>query len=202
MDHQDIPQPRVIDTKNFLVLSTFTYLIMSLIAVNIIRYSDLIELSRVFQKPEGLTGSLQVISAVLSIIILLLFSSQLERLSPSYRDFKQTLRDQFGKIKPAYLVYLAALSGFSEELLFRGAIQPFLGIGATSIIFGLLHLGPGGKITAWTGWATFSGVLFGSITVATSSIWLAVVIHSLVNLISMLLLRKDYCSKSLKRSNS
>ena len=37
-------------------------------------------------------------------------------------------------------LWVALAAGFSEELLFRGALQPVLGIWATSILFVLAHI--------------------------------------------------------------
>ena len=39
------------------------------------------------------------------------------------------------------ILLVASLAGFSEELLFRGVLQPLLGIVITSVIFALIHVG-------------------------------------------------------------
>ncbi|SDM14911.1 hypothetical protein SAMN05660860_01920 [Geoalkalibacter ferrihydriticus] len=36
-------------------------------------------------------------------------------------------------------IYVSVLAGFSEELLFRGVLQPSWGIAVTSVVFGALH---------------------------------------------------------------
>jgi hypothetical protein len=37
------------------------------------------------------------------------------------------------------LLFVAALAGFCEELLFRGVLQPRLGLVGSNLLFGLLH---------------------------------------------------------------
>ena len=43
------------------------------------------------------------------------------------------------KLNNSQIVFISICAGFGEELLFRGAIQPVLGIWITSILFVLLH---------------------------------------------------------------
>jgi membrane protease YdiL (CAAX protease family) len=79
-------------------------------------------------------------------------------------------------------------AGVGEELLFRGAIQPFMGIPVTSIIFVAIHgyLDPRNwrlsiygiwmtLVIAWIGWAT---IQFGLITAIVAHILIDVVLLS------------------------
>ncbi|QIN80791.1 CPBP family intramembrane metalloprotease [Rubrobacter marinus] len=72
------------------------------------------------------------------------------------------------------LVGLAVLSGVGEEALFRGALQPEIGIVASSLLFGALHVGPDRRYLLWTLWAVGAGFLFGALyawTGVSSPLW-------------------------------
>ena len=88
------------------------------------------------------------------------------------------------------LVVLAALSGVGEEVLFRGALQPEIGIVASSILFGALHVGPDRRYLLWTLWAVGAGFLFGALYGWTGGILAPVVAHALHNAATLLLWRR------------
>lgn len=58
-------------------------------------------------------------------------------------SFRRTLVRLLGRIDTAGLnpLWIALLAGVGEETLFRGALQPIIGIWWASIIFALLHFG-------------------------------------------------------------
>lgn len=76
---------------------------------------------------------------------------------------------------------LALVSGLAEELFFRGAMQPVLGLIVTSLLFGAVHTGPKRIFIAWSFWAFVMGLLFGLIFEATGSLWGPVLAHVLIN---------------------
>ncbi|KAK9675474.1 hypothetical protein RND81_11G009300 [Saponaria officinalis] len=89
-----------------------------------------------------------------------------------------------------YLI-VAFLPGFSEELLFRGALLPLFGLNlksalAVASIFGALHLGSGRKFS-FAIWATFVGLAYGYATIVTSSVVVPMAAHALNNLIGGIL---------------
>ena len=88
------------------------------------------------------------------------------------------------------LVVLAALSGVGEEVLFRGALQPEIGIAASSILFGALHVGPDRRYLLWTLWAVGAGFIFGALYGWTGGILAPVVAHALHNAATLLLWRR------------
>ncbi|KAK7318693.1 hypothetical protein RJT34_03399 [Clitoria ternatea] len=96
-------------------------------------------------------------------------------------------------LQPLDYTVVAFLPGISEELLFRGAILPLLGlnwkgIGVAALIFGVLHLGNGRKYS-FAIWATFVGLAYGYATILSSSIAVPMASHALNNLIGGLLWR-------------
>lgn len=64
------------------------------------------------------------------------------------------------RLKWIDMILIAFLAGFSEELLFRGAIQPLIGIWWTSLVFTLLHIGNNVK--------SLGGVIFGLFVLVSS----------------------------------
>ncbi|XP_031389288.1 uncharacterized protein LOC116201943 isoform X2 [Punica granatum] len=96
---------------------------------------------------------------------------------------------------------VAFFPGISEELLFRGALMPVIGLNWTSVlvvasIFGVLHLGSGRKYS-FAVWATFVGFMYGWATIASGSIVVPMVSHAVNNLVGGILWRFD--SDSSKR---
>ena len=81
--------------------------------------------------------------------------------------------------------WLALTSGVGEELLFRGALLPWWGLGLSSLAFGALHVGPARRFLPWTLWATFMGALFGAIYFATGHLEGCVLAHVLVNFVNL-----------------
>jgi membrane protease YdiL (CAAX protease family) len=96
-------------------------------------------------------------------------------------DFRALLADA----GPGDAAWLALTSGIGEELLFRGALLPWWGLGLSSLAFGALHVGPARRFLAWTAWATLMGALFGAIYLATGHLEGCVLAHVLVNLVNL-----------------
>jgi membrane protease YdiL (CAAX protease family) len=79
------------------------------------------------------------------------------------------------------LVVLAVLSGVGEEALFRGALQPLIGLVLASLLFGFVHVGPDRRYLVWTASAVFAGFVFGVLYGAMGGILAPVVAHALHN---------------------
>lgn len=104
------------------------------------------------------------------------------------------------------MLVLSIISGFCEEVLFRGIIQAQLGIAAASVLFGIFH-DPTFRQKGYVLLATVAGLALGYLYQSTGNLWSCITAHSLHNTISMLLLRyliKPTTSKSddEARSNS
>ena len=56
---------------------------------------------------------------------------------------------------------LALASGIGEEALFRGMLQPLVGLIPTAILFGIIHIGPARRYLWWTASALLYGVVLG-----------------------------------------
>lgn len=101
---------------------------------------------------------------------------------------------------------LAALSGFAEELFFRGAVQGAWGLVPATALFALLHLGPGGggpgrggsggggpgggsgsarSFPLWTAFAAIAGLLLGGLMLWRGNLLAPVTAHFLVNAVNL-----------------
>ena len=76
------------------------------------------------------------------------------------------------------VLLLCVVAGFAEEIFFRGALQPDIGIYATALLFGLLHAY--GKLYVFL--AMLAGVGLGFTYELTGSLAAAVAAHTVYNL--------------------
>jgi membrane protease YdiL (CAAX protease family) len=103
----------------------------------------------------------------------------------SARNFEDELRRQFGELEPAEVVGLALLSGFAEELFFRGAVQQTFGWVAATVLFAALHLGSGKGFRLLALFAAIGGLVFAGLVIWRGSLLSAMVAHILVNAINL-----------------
>jgi len=92
---------------------------------------------------------------------------------------------------PADDALVALVSGVPEELLFRGALVPAtghpdaVGVAAAAALFGVLHLGGGGRGPAFALWATGVGGVYGALMLAAGgNAWAPAAAHVLANFAS------------------
>lgn len=95
-----------------------------------------------------------------------------------------------GHASPGDVVLLALLPGLGEEMLFRGTVQPEIGLAAASVVFGLLHSGFSRELLPYGVWATVVGAVLGALYTATGNLWGCIAAHSLVNAMGALWLRR------------
>jgi uncharacterized protein len=101
------------------------------------------------------------------------------------RDLRAQMRPFLAGARPAELAALALLSGTAEELLFRGALQPWIGWVLASLLFGLVHIGPTRAFLPWTIWAVAMGFLLGAIVEWTGHLAGAMVAHVAINAVNL-----------------
>ncbi len=77
------------------------------------------------------------------------------------------------------------LSGFAEELFFRGALQGTVGLVGATILFGLLHSGPGKAFRLWTLFALLAGGILGLLMHWRGNLLGPVAGHFLVNAVNL-----------------
>jgi len=79
----------------------------------------------------------------------------------------------------------ALLSGGSEEFFFRGVLMPEIGLGASSVVFGLLHA----VNWIYVAWAALIGAGLGLLATHGGSLVAPAVAHATFNLGALLVLR-------------
>ncbi len=106
------------------------------------------------------------------------------------RRLQNELSPLIGQLSRADVAMVAIFSGFGEELFFRGAMQPSIGLWFTSLIFGMAHVGPRRIYFVWGLWAFVMGLLLGAIFEATGVLWGPVLAHVWINDRNMLAMQR------------
>lgn len=104
-----------------------------------------------------------------------------EGMSPLARRLQEQLSAILGTLTGSEAIALALLSGFAEELFFRGAVQGQWGWLPATVLFALLHTGPGRHFRLWTLFAALAGALFGGLMLWRGNLLAPVLGHILVN---------------------
>jgi hypothetical protein len=79
------------------------------------------------------------------------------------------------------IFYVSCIAGISEELFFRGGLQPIIGIVPTSIIFGLLHMGFYKKLLPYGLYAFILSVVFGYLFLIIGDLYACILCHFMIN---------------------
>jgi uncharacterized protein len=96
----------------------------------------------------------------------------------------------FGGIGYLEILALSVLPGVGEELLFRGVIQPALGIVPASIIFGFVHSGFSRRLLPYGLWSGVVGAALGVLFILTGNLWGSITAHALVNAMGTLWIKR------------
>src|SRR5688500_3161999 len=118
--------------------------------------------------PSRLILSL-VIGAALGLAVVGLSRIAVRRFAWA-RGLHTSFKDLLGPLAHRELVVIALASSIGEELLFRGALQPLVGIWLQALVFAALHVGPGRRFLPWTLSAFVLGLLFGAIHLVTGDL--------------------------------
>jgi len=105
------------------------------------------------------------------------------------------VRPLFEHVTAMQIVGVSVLAGTAEELLFRGVLQPLVGLPAASAIFGAVHVGGRGFI-GYGLWAACIGVLFGWLMAETGGLLAPIVAHAVYDAIALAYVRygrSDIC---------
>lgn len=101
------------------------------------------------------------------------------------RDLHTSFRDLLGTLTTREIVILALASSVGEELLFRGALLPWLGVWVQAIVFAGLHIGPGRRFLPWTISALVLGLAFGWIAQWTGNLGGPIAAHFTINFLNL-----------------
>lgn len=105
-----------------------------------------------------------------------------------HRDFRSLL----GPLTSREILILAAASSIGEELLFRGALMPLIGLWPQALLFALLHLGPARRFLPWTLSALVMGAVFGYLHQLTGDLGAPIAAHFCINYLNLhYIVRRD-----------
>lgn len=102
-----------------------------------------------------------------------------------YRDLFKPL---FAEIGVREVVVIGLAAGIGEELLFRGALQPEIGLLPASLVFGALHMGGRGTLVFGC-WVAVMGAALGWLAAATGGLLAPVVAHALYDAAALVHIR-------------
>ncbi len=143
-----------------------------------------------FVHPEGfLTARVPLFAATLvglvAGLLFGLFVAYLTRVSVYRFEWARGLHMEFrgllGQMTGTEIWAYASMAALGEEMLFRGAMQPVLGIVPTSLIFGLAHIAWGRKSIPWPVQAIVMGFAFGGLFWLTGNLVAPIVAHFVIN---------------------
>jgi hypothetical protein len=134
-----------------------------------------------YQPHLALAG--QLVAGVLTGALLLGAAWLLERTVPSFRYASQLLENALRSVElpPGTALLLAAVTASAEEVFFRGALLPLVGLVAQALLFGLFHPVPR-RGWAYPAFAALAGLAFGALTQVSGSLLPAMVAHFGINL--------------------
>jgi len=96
-----------------------------------------------------------------------------------------SFHDLLGPVTGREIMILAVASAIGEELLFRGALLPWLGPWWQAVAFALLHVGPGRRFLPWTVSALVLGAGFGWLAVLTTNLGAPIAAHFTINFLNL-----------------
>jgi membrane protease YdiL (CAAX protease family) len=117
-------------------------------------------------------------------VLLAAWQAGLRRL-PSAGELETKLGELLAGVELPEVVALALLSGFAEELFFRGAVQEAWGWPLATLLFALLHVGPGAAFRSWTLFAALAGLIFAGLMEWRGNLLAPVLAHAMVNAVNL-----------------
>ncbi len=125
--------------------------------------------------------------ATMGLVVLLYKSS---------KSFERALRRSSVKVGAEALelagypvmIVIVTTAAIGEEVLFRGGLQPVVGLVPAALLFGFSHGGWRREMWAYTVAASLSGTIFGLMYEWTGDLWVPVTAHAVHNLLSTLLI--------------
>ncbi len=103
--------------------------------------------------------------------------------------YAEILVPVFSPLSTGSIIVLGAAAGLGEEWLFRGVVQPVLGLPAASLVFGLAHVG-GQRMLPLGVWAAVMGLALGGLAMATGGLIAPIVAHGLYDMLALGYIRR------------
>ena len=124
----------------------------------------------------------QLLSGTVAAAALLAGAWWLERHLASFRYASRLLERSLMhlRLRLPTVFAAAALSSLAEEIFFRGALMPYLGLWGQALVFAAMHPAPK-RAWSYPAYTFVAGVVFGALTLYSHSLWPAILAHFLVN---------------------
>lgn len=116
---------------------------------------------------------------------IVVLSNLVTRFTQWGENLARAMAEALGPLSTPDAILLACASGLAEEMFFRGALQPRVGLVLASLLFGIVHFVPRRDFLPWTGFALCAGFVFGALYDATGNLLAPVVAHAVVNGINL-----------------
>ena len=113
-----------------------------------------------------------------------------ERFLPLFNRMGEALRNLLGELSMTQVLMLAAFSAVGEEVFFRGFLLPWVGLIASSILFGALHIAPDRRLWPWPILATAMGFAFGWLFEYTGDVLAPILAHFTINYFGVMVLAR------------
>jgi membrane protease YdiL (CAAX protease family) len=101
------------------------------------------------------------------------------------RSLHREFRSLLSPLTDPEIVVLAIASSVGEEMFFRGALMPSIGVWASSGVFALLHIGPKARYLPWTVGSFVAGLLFSELFLWSGDLTGPVLAHFTVNFLNL-----------------
>ncbi len=108
------------------------------------------------------------------------------RYSRSLARTVDEMRQWLGGLSRSEVLAVALASGVAEELFFRGWLLNEVGLIASSVIFGLVHVPPTRNWMYWPVFAFIVGLFLGALCIWSDSLIYAIIVHAGINFINIL----------------
>jgi membrane protease YdiL (CAAX protease family) len=149
---------------------------------------------------EAVTDAWSLSGALLAGLAVGLVAVLISELLTRWTNLGEALADVLGEglagIGTGDAILLALASGIAEEMLFRGALQPAVGLFWASLIFGACHFLPRKELALWSVYAVLMGFAFGWLYEWTGQLVAPIAAHALVNGINLPRLARRYETRS------
>jgi membrane protease YdiL (CAAX protease family) len=108
--------------------------------------------------------------------------------------YHSTIVPLFGRLRPLGVVAIGIAAGVGEEWLFRGVLQPLVGLLASSLLFGAAHVG-GSRMLPFGVWAAAMGLIMGGLAAMTGGLIAPMVAHGVYDMLALEYIRRGAQSK-------
>ena len=138
-----------------------------------------------FSADPGLSLLTGLLLALLLALVTVVATRWLVARTRWARALHRALRGAVLGASPVRLQWLAVGGAVAEELFFRAALVPMVGVWASALVFGALHFSGRATYLSWMLWATCMGCLLGGLFYLSGSLLPAILAHALINHVNM-----------------